>query len=223
MGAVLSRYSKFMRKTKRQIQAEVIQVGKLLASGFVDREIMDSLGLKSTAFYIYKRKLYQQTADIFQKERIQDLYYHKHLLHDRLTKLYRRAESRLLETRIDPVTKEVRYTIDGHDLAPNLLAAQNLAVNIFKLEMEGLRVLQGNNKYGRIDVLPESLTSETDGYLGSTGRGGSNGESNILQPGIKDAAAGGGPEAGATGGDRTTSLETPFADTEKEQDESEIY
>ena len=57
----------------------------------------------------------------------------KRLLSERLTRLYRRAELDLIQNTIIESGSNNRASI--------YLAAQNIAINIFKLENEGLRIL----------------------------------------------------------------------------------
>jgi len=125
------------RKNYRERQLEIGEIGRLLAMGMVDAEIMKQLKISRSQYYHYRRKLFAQSAEQFKSERIADLGWHKHLLHDRLTKLYRNAE---LKLQLKKSNSEDPY-IESRDYAATVLAAQNLAINIFKLESEGLRIL----------------------------------------------------------------------------------
>jgi hypothetical protein len=104
----------------------------------VDSEIMKKLSLKRTQYYQYKKKLFTQSAKAFETSKMSDLAFHKELLHDRLTKLYRQADMAL---QIDPETNQLLF-LDSKDYANVLLASQNIAINLFKLESEGLRILE---------------------------------------------------------------------------------
>ncbi len=107
----------------------------MLSAGRPDREIMEQLHIKKSQYYEYKIKLFQQSVELFDrfKEQQRDsLIYHKELLSERLTRLYKQAELDLTQN----------TTIEsGNNRASIYLAAQNIAINIFKLENEGLRVL----------------------------------------------------------------------------------
>ncbi len=60
------------------------------------------------------------------------LIFHKELLSERLTRLFSQAELDLIQnTSLE----------GGNNRASIYLAAQNIAINIFKLESEGLRIL----------------------------------------------------------------------------------
>lgn len=120
-----------MRKTNSMIQAEVNEIGKYLALGLTDRDIMDRLNIKKTQYYVYRSKLYKQHAERFMKGKPEDLAFHKNMLADRLTRLFRNAEIKLSN-----------QNLSQKDSAQILAMAQNIAVNIFKLEAEGIRILQ---------------------------------------------------------------------------------
>lgn len=145
-----------MRKTNRQIQNEVNEIGKLLAIGLTDREIMQKLQLRRSQYYVYRSKLYDQSADLFKKGQIEDLAFHKELLQERLTRLYRQAETRLTGA-------AGNNTMTSKDIAQVLAMAQNIAINIFKLESEGLRILASQrNVNASIDNgYPRSIESES--------------------------------------------------------------
>jgi hypothetical protein len=123
------------KKTKFEIQHLINEIGKMLSTGRPDREIMDQLQIKRSQYYVYKSKLFQQSAELF--DRLNDknrdsLIFHKELLSERLTRLYKQAELDL--TQNTPIE-------GGNNRASIYLAAQNIAINIFKLESEGLRIL----------------------------------------------------------------------------------
>ena len=119
-----------MRKTNNMIQENIDQIGRLLSLGVTDREIMERLQIKKSQYYVYRTKLYKQHADTFNKSRMEDLAFHKNTLSERLTRLYRQAEIKLNNP-----------AMSQKDTAQVLAMAQNIATNIFKLEIEGLRIL----------------------------------------------------------------------------------
>jgi hypothetical protein len=107
----------------------------MLSTGRPDREIMEQLQIKRSQYYEYKSKLFQQSAELFDRftdKNRDSLIYHKELLSERLTRLYRQAELDLAQT--TPAE-------GGNNRASIYLAAQNIAINILKLESEGLRIL----------------------------------------------------------------------------------
>ena len=129
----------------------------------IDREIMAKLKLKKTQYYIYRAKLYRESGHLFERTSEDELIFHKDLLHERLTRLFRRAELDLTNY------KPIEDGIPNKDRAATYLAAQNIAINIFKLNHEGLRVLNSDglnaNRYlrrvggtpqpaGQVHVLP---------------------------------------------------------------------
>ena len=124
------------KKTSFRIQQLINEIGKLLSAGKLDREIMEELRIKRSQYYEYKSKLFQQSAELFDRLTDQNrdsLIYHKELLSERLIRLYKQAESDLTQNTL----------IEGgsNNRASIYLAAQNIAINIFKLENEGLRIL----------------------------------------------------------------------------------
>jgi hypothetical protein len=123
------------KKTSFRTQQLVNEIGKLLSAGRLDREIMEELQIKRSQYYEYKSKLYQQSAELFDRfndENRDSLIYQKELLSERLTRLYKQAEFDLVQNTI---------TEGGNNRASIYLAAQNIAINILKLESEGLRIL----------------------------------------------------------------------------------
>jgi hypothetical protein len=123
------------KKTSFRIQQLVNEIGKMLSAGRLDREIMEELQIKRSQYYEYKSKLFQQSAELFDRfnyENRDSLIYQKELLSERLTRLYKRAELDL--TQSTPAE-------GGNNRASIYLAAQNIAINILKLESEGLRIL----------------------------------------------------------------------------------
>ena len=124
------------KKTSFRIQQLINEIGKMLSAGKLDREIMEELHVKRSQYYEYKSKLFQQSGELFDRLTDQNrdsLIYHKELLSERLTRLYRQAELDL--------TQNALIEGGGNNRASIYLAAQNIAINIFKLESEGLRVL----------------------------------------------------------------------------------
>jgi hypothetical protein len=117
------------------LQQIINEIGKMLSTGKPDREIMEQLQIKRSQYYEYKSKLFQQSAELFNRfndENRASLIYQKELLSERLTRLYKQAELDLMQN----------TPIEGsNNRASIYLAAQNIAINIFKLESEGLRIL----------------------------------------------------------------------------------
>ena len=149
------------KKTSFQIQQVINEIGKMLSAGKPDREIMEQLHIKRSQYYEYKSKLFQQSAELFDgfnDENRDSLIYQKELLSERLIRLFNQAELDLTQNTSPQ---------GGNNRASTYLAAQNLAINIFKLESEGLRILangQGRQMRGlpsyaeRIGTDPKSVS-----------------------------------------------------------------
>jgi hypothetical protein len=123
------------KKTSFRIQQLINDIGNMLSAGKLAREIMEELRIKRSQYYEYKSRLFQQSAELFDRLTDQNrdsLIYHKELLSERLTRLYKQAELDLTQNTL---------TEGGNNRASIYLAAQDIAINIFKLENEGLRVL----------------------------------------------------------------------------------
>jgi hypothetical protein len=123
------------KKTRFQIQQVINEIGKMLSTGKPDREIMEQIQIKRSQYYEYKSKLFQQSAELFDRfndENRDSLIYQKEMLSERLTRLYNLAELELSQNTSPQ---------GGNSRASIYLAAQNIAINIFKLEIEGVRVL----------------------------------------------------------------------------------
>ena len=139
------------KKSKREIARIIDEIGRMLAAGMIDREIWQRLGLTRTRYFVYRARLYQQSGDLFDKTTNDELIYHKDLLHERLTRLFRQAELDLTQTTGNNSNNNL--PLNTRDRAATYLAAQNIAINIFKLEHEGLRVLShdgvNSNRYLR--------------------------------------------------------------------------
>jgi hypothetical protein len=101
----------------------------------IDREIWKKLGLSRARYFVYRAKLYRLSGKLFEKTTNDELIYHKELLQERLTRIFRQMELDLTQTSV------ADNGYNNKDRAATALAAQNIAINIFKLEHEGLRVL----------------------------------------------------------------------------------
>ena len=88
------------KKTSFRIQQLINEIGKMLSAGRLDREIMEELRIKRSQYYEYKSKLFQQSAELFDRfndENRISLIYQKELLSERLARLYKQAELDLTE------------------------------------------------------------------------------------------------------------------------------
>lgn len=186
------------RKNYRERQLEINEIGRLLAMGMTDAEIMKQLKISKSQYYHYRRKLFNQSAELFKTEHIADLGWHKQLLHDRLTKIYRNME---LKIQLKKQNSEDPY-IESRDYASTCLAAQNIAINIFKLQSEGLRILSS--------IAESNSNSGGNRYL-----------ANLEQPKLRVLSDG--TTAIGDRGEGPESLQSSITDEDKEPDESEIY
>lgn len=124
------------RKSYREIQQDIDAIGRMLAAGAVDREIMEKLKLKKTQYYAYRAKLYKESAQQFDRTTDDELVHQKEILQERFVRLFRRLELDLNQADVNNPTRPQLY-----------LAGQQIATNIFKVHYEGLKALSrhGNN------------------------------------------------------------------------------
>ena len=144
------------KKTSFRIQQIINGIGEMLSAGRLDREIMEQLQIKRSQYYVYKSKLFHQSAELFDRfndKNRESLIYHKELLSERLTRLYKQAESDLTQN---------ASLEGGNNRATIYLAAQNIAINIFKLESEGLRILANGQARQMRDYSTHNQNTSTD-------------------------------------------------------------
>jgi len=122
------------RKTKYQIEGQLIEIYYRIVAGEKDRDIIRALLLSERNYYKYKHKLANK-LEKYQLERDNSaIWLEVQTLKDRMSKLY----SALSERVIDPTTK----TSDLHNLAST---AESIAINIFKLESASITAIQQSN------------------------------------------------------------------------------
>lgn len=120
-------------RTRAQLHQELDQIRHLLSLGYTDTEIIRDRGMKRRWFYVCKAKIYEQDKDLLQYKKIQDLATDVFLLRERLTRLYKITE--------DKLTQQQQTNHDDAIGASKLLErAESIAINIFKLETEGVIV-----------------------------------------------------------------------------------
>lgn len=199
------------RSSAAQRTQYVKEIGRCFAAGMLDREIMEKLHIKKNAYYQYRKRLFRESGDLFRQTDADELLYHKELLQERLTRMFRQIE-------IDLNNKD----LSNKDRAGLYLAAQSYAMNIFRLNYEGIAALNGIQ--GRSSLaINTSIGSEDSPRSGAavvrllqtqdTGGGRGNGTTT----GTADA---GGGESTAT----TILSDAPdILEQKTEPDESEIY
>lgn len=117
------------------MENELLEMQRLISTGYNDGEIMRQLGLTRRLFYYYKDKIYKASAAIQARKAENILAWEQQLLKERLTRLFR-----LLEVKAgEPACR-------AGEAAACAEIGQEIAINILRLENEGLRVKQ-NIKY----------------------------------------------------------------------------
>jgi ACT domain-containing protein len=127
------------RRTRQQAKSQLEQIQNKISSGSsTDKEIMQELGLKRANFYKYKAKIYRRSAAIQSDKSEKSLAFYQQILNDRLTRIYRVLEEKLTDER----TK-------GRAAARCASVAQEVAINILRLEVEGLRASWEANRLAK--------------------------------------------------------------------------
>ena len=119
-----------IRRNRISIDIQLEQMFKLLAQGYTDTEMKTMLNVPERTYYNHKLLLYKKYGTL-QREKSEDVvYYQQMLLAERLTKLYRYCELKL--------QKDLGH-MNGNEFAALASVSQELAVNLLRLEAEGLR------------------------------------------------------------------------------------
>ena len=129
-----------LKKSRKKYGAEdeeqlLLNVFKMLVEGVPDHEIMQKTGITDLKlFRWYKSKLIE-FSKVTAKQRFENSIAFEHeILHDRLTKMYRKIEEILSDPNL-PYSEVPRYALTGADLAKS----------IFKLNYEGVMYFVGRD------------------------------------------------------------------------------
>ncbi len=116
------------------IRLHLEELAKKLAQGYSDKEIMQELNLNRRTFYRYKAKVFKLWGDIAARRSGQSLEFQAQVLADRFSRLYRGLEQNITNAN----NKSTRL----RDKATAAHVAADLAIQLFKLEVEGIRARQ---------------------------------------------------------------------------------
>jgi len=117
--------------TEAQTRAQVEMIAKKISQGYTDSEIMAEIRLGRSQFYRYKAKMYQMFGNVAAKKTQESIEFEAEVLKDRLIRLHRTLEAAML-----------REGAELADIAQAAAVGMEIAINVFKLECEGLRVRQ---------------------------------------------------------------------------------
>jgi len=109
-------------------RAQLEQIARSLTSGKTDTEIMNEVGVSRPTFYRYKIKIHKMFGDMAQKKTEDTIEFEAEVLKDRLLRLYRCLEKGIEDRDVDLTDKATAAAV-----------ANDIATNIFRLEVEGLR------------------------------------------------------------------------------------
>jgi hypothetical protein len=114
-----------------QMRAQLETIANKLSAGYTDSEIIHDLKLKRATYYNYKARITQIFGNLAMRKTEENLETELELLKDRYIRLYRNLEARLYNK--EEELEDVAYATD---------IAQNIATNILRLEVEGLKARQ---------------------------------------------------------------------------------
>jgi ACT domain-containing protein len=143
------------RRTRQQVELQIEQIQNKISTGSsTDKEIMQELGLKRANFYKYKAKIYKKSEAIQSKNSEKSLAFYQEMLNDRLTRIYRVLEEKVA----DKNTK-------ARDVVKCALLARDVAINILRLEVEGLKVSREANRLAKKSPRETNQTLNLDSLL----------------------------------------------------------
>lgn len=128
----------FKQRNKVEQEAELNLIYGLLCQGLGDRQIIEQLGIPSGTFYWYKHKLHERAAKQFAKQDYSDIALHKEILREKLANIYSLCMKKL-ESATNTDKGENNPT---RDFAGTAAIAQEVALNMFKLDMFGITELR---------------------------------------------------------------------------------
>lgn len=171
------------RTTAPERRAQIELIAKKLTAGFTDTDVMNVLKIKRATFYNYKAKIFEIWGDLSAKKTEQSVQFEAELLKDKLIRLHRLLEMRIIEAKDESLA----------DIAEACSIDAQLAIATFKLEFEGLRTRQLRG------IVP--IESKAIGRLGSWGDAKSELSEPDFAPGKEDDEASNEPSDEQRSGD----------------------
>jgi|SRR5215831_2126166 len=117
--------------TRPQQQAQLEAIAKKMSQGYTEGEIIEELRISRSTYFRYKTKVINIFGDQAQKKTQANVELEAEVLKDRLTRLFRALEIGIADKDIELSHRAAAAAV-----------AQDIAINIFKLEAEGLRTRQ---------------------------------------------------------------------------------
>lgn len=114
-----------------QMHLKLEELVKKLAARCTDKEIIQDLKLKRRTFYYHKAKVCRTYGNIAEKKTEDVLEFEAHILKNRFLRLYRNLAQRLTDR-----NTKLRDAANASEVAADI------AINIFRLEIEGFRSRQ---------------------------------------------------------------------------------
>ncbi len=126
----LTSITKGIRPSKIQLQATLRKIRHLLAEGYTNREIIETLQLEERTFYRYMKKIYEQDKAYFEK---QD--------NESIATEIRLAKERTLKSlsRLDAIASDESLSAAERMEAERLRG--DIVIALVKIELEGPRIV----------------------------------------------------------------------------------
>jgi hypothetical protein len=142
----------------KQTEQEVERVYGLIMEGKTDRQIIEILQINRRTFYRYKDKVIDRIYKIFGNQTRREIPLHKDLLRERLNTLYMLAQKKI-ESTVDSQKGELN---PSKDFSGTVAIAQELAVNIWRLDTQGIEVLTGGGlNNDRLNTIERKIQGST--------------------------------------------------------------
>jgi cobalamin biosynthesis Co2+ chelatase CbiK len=119
------------RRTKQKMEYELDEIFRRLCNGESDFQIMTTLNLQERNYYKYKKKVEARLMEYQTRKTDDTLFLECHLFKNRMLTLYKALETKMLDSKTS-----------GVEIARCADVASSIAVQIVKLESEGIRAVK---------------------------------------------------------------------------------
>ncbi len=132
-AAATNRKSK--RPSKIQLAATLRKIRHLLAEGYTNREIIETMQLEERTFYRYMARIYEQDKAYFEKQDNESIATEIRLAKERILKSMRRFDAMAADEKLSPA-----------DRMESEKCRVDIVVHLAKIEINGPRILHDTSK-----------------------------------------------------------------------------
>lgn len=151
----------YHRKTQKERKAVMDEIHKLKGLGYTDTEIIAKLKISETMYYHYRKKLFAvHGARIGSAVSEDSVAFSMQTLEDRLNQIYR-----TLNTFLQRAISDEENPANAKEIAPVAIVMENVAINLFKLQGEGLRIVKGVGSLTRYDRYTQITGQQSTGNI----------------------------------------------------------